>query len=116
MSKQTKEYNHAYQNGFYAGKAETAAKMEQNGDDIGAFALAEMDCILQQQEGYVRIGVGTDGAPWVRYKWTKGTHADCYTFGSGETLSMAIAQVCGRVHEINAGKRKPTRDTGYKRR
>lgn len=116
MSKQTKEYNHAYQSGYYAAKAETAAQVEQNSDDLGAFALAEMDCILKAGEGYIRIGMALDGTPWVRYKWTKGANADCYTFGSGETLSLAIAQVCSRVHEINSGKRKPTRDTGYKRR
>lgn len=116
MGKQSKEYNYAYNTGYYAGIAAATAKMEQNGDDVGTFALAEMDSILARKEGYLRVGCGVDGLVWARWKWTQGSHADHYTFGSADSLCDAIAQVCERIHEVESGKRKPTRDTGYKRR
>lgn len=90
--------------------------MEQESDDIASFALAELSVILERRSGYLRVGLGKDALVYARYKWTQGPHADCYTFGSGSTLGLAIAQVCERVHEVESGKRKPTPDTGYKRR
>ena len=116
MNKQRKEYNHAYNSGYYAGQAAAAKQMESDADDLSAFALAELALILSRKEGYVRIGAGTDNLLWVRYKWTEGPHADHYTFGSADSLSAAVAQVCERVHEVESGKRKPSRDTGYRKR
>lgn len=114
--KQSKEYNYAYNAGFYAGQEQAAAKMGQNDNDVGTFALAEMDCILSRKEGYLRVGCGVDGLVWARFKWTQGAHADHYTFGSAPALCDALAQVCGRIHEVESGKRKPTADTGYRKR
>lgn len=114
--KRSKEYNHAYNSGYYAGQAAAAQAMEQNTDDLSSFALAELALILSRKTGYVRIGQSTDNLIWTRYKWTTGPYADHYTFGSGDTIGAAVAQVCERVGEVESGKRKPSRDTGYKRR
>lgn len=114
--KQSKEYNHAYNSGFYAGVEQATKTLESNSDDVAAFAFAELQGILSRQEGYVRIGCGRDGLIWARFKWTAGALADSYTFGSDSSLSLAVAQMCSRVHECESGKRKPTPDTGYKRR
>lgn len=116
VMKQSKEYNHAYNSGFYAGQSAVRLQLENDQVDISTFALADLELILSRKEGYARIGVGADAAYWVRYKWTEGPHADHYTFGSDISLGAAIAQVCVRVHEVESGKRKPTRDTGYRKR
>lgn len=114
--KQSKEYNHAYNSGFYAGQEQARAAMEQNADDVASFALAELQLILEHAQGYLRVGRGREGLVWCRFKWTDGEHAGCYTFGSDTTVGAAIAQVCSRIHEVESGKRKPTPDTGYSRR
>jgi len=116
MSKQTKEYNHAYNSGYYAGERAATKALEQNEDDLASFALAELALILSRKEGYLRCGIGSDGQVYARYKWTVGAYADHYTFGSGVSPSDAIAQVCSRVQEVESGKRRPSPDTGYKRR
>jgi hypothetical protein len=114
--KQSKEYNYAYNSGFYAGQEQARKQMESESDDIASFALAELSLILARGSGYLRIGLGKDSLAYARYKWTQGPHADCYTFGSGSSLGLAIAQMCERVDEVESGKRKPTPDTGYRKR
>lgn len=114
--KQSKEYNHAYNSGFYAGQEQARKQMEQNTDDVASFALAELGLILERGSGYLRVGLGKDTLAYARYKWTQGPHAGCYTFGSGSSLGLAIAQVCERVEQVESGKLRPTPDTGYKRR
>lgn len=116
MTKQSREFSHGYNSGYYAGIEAARAQLEKNQDDLVAFAHAHLELILSRKEGYVRLGLGTDGTIWARYKWTAGAYPDHYTFGSGVSLGLALAQMCERVDECNAGKRKPTRDTGYKRR
>lgn len=116
MSKHTKEYNHAYNSGFSAGQADAARQLKENQDDLDGFGLAELGLLLSRKEGYARVGADRSGLYWARYKWTTGSLAGFYTFGSGPTLGHAVAQVCEHVHEVESGKRKPTADTGYKRR
>lgn len=114
--KQSKEYNYAYNTGFYAGHEQARQALEQNQDDGTTFAIAELQLVLSRQEGYLRIGQGRDGLIWARWKWTAGALAGRYTFGSDSSVSVAISQVMLRVHECESGKRKATLDTGYKSR
>jgi len=73
--------------------------------------LAEAQYQLEKKTGYFRVGMGSDGLTWARYKWTLGQMEGFYTFGSGSFLADAFAQVCVRVQEIEAGKAKATKDT-----
>lgn len=116
MSKQSKEFNYAYNSGFYAGQADAARQLASETDDIEQYALAELALVLSRKEGYVRLGCDATGIFWARFKWTAGPLAGHYTFGSGTSPGLAFAQVCEHVHEVDAGKRKPSKDTGYKRR
>lgn len=114
--KQSKEYNHAYNSGYYAGLEAARAAQQSDQADLVAFSSAELQHLLSYGQGYVRIGRSSNGLVWARWKWTEGSLADHYTFGSDESVPVAIAQMCTRVHECESGKRKATRDTGYKRR
>lgn len=78
--------------------------------------LEEVQAILEapDREGYIRIGWGRDGLPWARYKWTGGALAGKYTFGSGDTVGLALDQMCERVYACESGKRHAHTDEGYR--
>jgi len=114
--KHSKEINHAYNSGYYAGLEAARAAITDDQADLAPSVLAELQHVLSVCKGYLRLGRSPAGLVWARWKWTEGSLADFYTFGSDELVLLAIAQVCTRVHECESGKRKPTRDTGYKRR
>lgn len=111
MPRTTRSYDDGFRAGYKKGIADERLINQVVSSDLGDFAIAEAQLLLGQKSGYLRVGWGTDGHIWCRYKWTCGPLEGFYTFGSGSTLPDALAQVCTRVQEIEAGKRKATRDT-----
>ena len=83
-----------------------------------SLVLEEVQALLsaRDREGYIRIGWGRDGVPWARFKWTGGHLAGKYTFGSGDSVGMALEQVCERVYACESGKRHAHTDEGYRPR
>lgn len=76
----------------------------------------EVEAILSPmaRQGYVRLGIGRDKLYWARFKWTAGPLSGKYTFGSGETVDMALDQMCERVYACESGKRHAHTDEGYR--
>lgn len=111
MPRRSQQYDDGFRDGYKKGIADERRIHEGNNSDLGAFSLDETDLLLSHKQGYVRIGVGSDTFVWARYKWTCGPLEGFYTFGSGPSLSDALADLCGRVQKVEAGKAKPTRDT-----
>lgn len=105
-----KEYNYAYNKGYYDGLAAARIQAEASAADMGTFALFELASVLTLHSGYARLGHSTQSGFWARYKWSEGTHAGFYTFGGNPALPEAIAALCGRVENVEAGKLKPTPD------
>lgn len=112
---QMKAYSPDWKAGFLA--AHEGLKTTKGGDyaDVELFGLGECQCLLGAKEGYLRAGFGHDGLFWVRYKWTEGVLAGTYVFGSAHTLGLALAEAATAAGEVLAGKRKPSRDTGYRK-
>jgi hypothetical protein len=111
-----KEYNYAYNKGYYDGLAAAAKQMEQNATDLGTFALAELAAILERHQGYARMGHSETSGFWARYKWSEGPHDGHYTFGGHPSLETALASLCGRILQVESGKLKPTPDRPYRPR
>lgn len=78
--------------------------------------LAELQSLLETREGYVRVGTDAAGLFYVRWKWTAGSLAGRYTFGSGQSLGAAVEAALANVSAVLAGKLKATMDTPPRRR
>jgi hypothetical protein len=111
MPRTSRSYDDGFRAGYLKGIADERRINAGNDTDLVEFAAAETDLLLTQHTGYLRLGAGSDGLTWARYKWTCGPLEGFYTFGSGHNLADALAQVCTRVQEIEAGKRKATKDS-----
>lgn len=84
--------------------------------DLSTYALEEA-ASLAHQPGYYRMGYQHKGACyWASWKWTAGALAGHYTYASAATLAEALAVVCAHQLECEAGKRKATVDTSYRKK
>lgn len=104
-------------------KATVAASRSSDADQPTEEARHAHQLVLEEAEGvlssvhrkgYFRIGKGQDKLYWVRWKWTAGELAGHYTFGSGDTLGLALDQALERVWACESGKRHAHRDEGYR--
>lgn len=115
MPRENKTYDAGFRAGYKKGIEDERRINAGVSSDLVDFAFGETQLLLSQKTGYIRLGQGSDNLVWARYKWTCGPMADHYTFGSGAFLSDAFAQVCLRVQEVEAGKRKATLDTKWRK-
>lgn len=115
MPRESKQYDVGFRAGYLKGIDDERRRISAASSDLVDFAVGEVTHILSQKSGYLRVGWGSDDHIWSRYKWTCGPMEGYYTFGSGTLLVDAFAQVCTRVQEIEAGKRKATRDTSARK-
>jgi len=84
--------------------------------DLDEFALDEAG-LQAKTKGYFRMGYQEKaGTYWASWKWTEGALDEHYTYASGATLGECLAVVCAHAQECEAGKRKATKDTPYKRK
>lgn len=114
MPRTSKSYDQGFRDGFKKAMEEWDARQKQRVTDIDTYGLEEAAHRLTRNFGYIRMGFGTQGLFYVRYKWTREEHADTYTMGSNPSLGAAIANCMEHADEVEAGKRKATVDTPYR--
>jgi hypothetical protein len=73
-------------------------------------AVEELAVLVREHKGYLRVGAGTDGMFWARWKWTAGVLAGLYVFARQDSLCAALQEVCGRASEVCEGKRAASLD------
>lgn len=110
MPRTNKSYDQGFRDGYKRAVEDYNARQVQPATDLDTFALEEAARILAQQLGYIRLGLGADRRYWTRYKWTRGPLEGFYTLASGDTIGASLATTIAHADEVEAGKRKPTRD------
>lgn len=115
MPRTSKGYDAGYRDGYKAAVAELEARRAAEPTDIDLYGLETVETLLRAKTGYLRAGLGLDGLLYTRYKWTCGPYEEHYTFGSGQSLGFALANVAEHADQVEAGKRKPLLDRPYRK-